>query len=151
VIGHRNPIAALFVWLVRGYQVFISPGLPGRCKYYPSCSQYAIDALSEYGVLRGLVLASWRVLRCNPFSYGGYDPVERQNLFSRRHKAGYPPDGSSAEETRESCRNHGVEAAESGSDARAGSALSDAAGCHHDGLAMNTRFSSKLTVGRIVP
>jgi putative membrane protein insertion efficiency factor len=84
VIGHRNPVSALLVWLVRGYQVFISPGLPGRCRYYPSCSQYAIDALREYGVLRGLVLASWRVLRCNPFSYGGYDPVERQSLFAPR-------------------------------------------------------------------
>jgi putative membrane protein insertion efficiency factor len=88
VIGHRNPVAALLVWLVRGYQVFISPGLPGRCKYYPSCSQYAIDALREYGVLRGLVLASWRVLRCNPFSYGGYDPVERQTLFALRSREG---------------------------------------------------------------
>ncbi len=86
MIGHRNPVAALLVWLVRGYQVLISPGLPGRCKYYPSCSQYAIDALGEYGVLRGLVLASWRVLRCNPFSYGGYDPVERQTLFTPRSR-----------------------------------------------------------------
>jgi len=84
VIGHRNPVAALLVWLVRGYQAFISPGLPGRCKYYPSCSQYAIDSLREFGVLRGLVLASWRVLRCNPFGYGGYDPVERQTLFAPR-------------------------------------------------------------------
>ncbi len=44
------------LWVLRGYQVFISPGLPGRCKYYPSCSQYAIDAVKEYGVLRGFVL-----------------------------------------------------------------------------------------------
>lgn len=88
MIGHRNPIATLLVWLVRGYQVFVSPGLPGRCKYYPSCSQYAIDALREYGVLRGLVLASWRVLRCNPFSHGGYDPVERQTLFALRSREG---------------------------------------------------------------
>lgn len=82
--GHRNPARTLLVWVLRGYQVFISPGLPGRCKYYPSCSQYAIDALKEYGVLRGFVLASWRLLRCNPLSYGGYDPVCRQTLFAPR-------------------------------------------------------------------
>ena len=82
--GHRNPARTLLVWFLRGYQVFISPGLPGRCKYYPSCSQYAIDAVTEYGVLRGFVLASWRLLRCNPLSYGGYDPVHRQTLFAPR-------------------------------------------------------------------
>ena len=84
MIHHRNPLATLLVWVVRGYQMFISPGLPGRCKYYPSCSQYAIDALKEYGVLRGFVLAGWRLLRCNPLSYGGYDPVHRQTIFSSR-------------------------------------------------------------------
>jgi putative membrane protein insertion efficiency factor len=150
VIGHRNPVPALLVWLVRGYQVFVSPGLPGRCRYYPSCSQYAIDALREYGVLRGLVLASWRVLRCNPFSYGGYDPVERQTLFSPRHKSGYPPGGSPAEETRDLHRSHHVEAAESAPGPGAGTALSGDPACHRDGSAMNTRLSSKLTVGRTV-
>ena len=84
MISRRNPVGTLLVWVVRGYQSFISPMLPGRCKYYPSCSQYAIDALREYGVLRGLVLASWRLLRCNPLSYGGYDPVHRQTLFASR-------------------------------------------------------------------
>ena len=84
MISRRNPVRALLVWVVRGYQIFISPGLPGRCKYYPSCSQYAIDALKEYGVLRGFVLAAWRLLRCNPLSYGGYDPVCRQTLFAPR-------------------------------------------------------------------
>lgn len=84
MIGHWNPARTLLVWVLRGYQTFISPGLPGRCKYYPSCSQYAIDAFMEYGVLRGLVLASWRILRCNPLSYGGYDPVHRQTVFAHR-------------------------------------------------------------------
>jgi putative membrane protein insertion efficiency factor len=83
----RNPIRALLVGAVRGYQMFVSPGLPGRCKYYPSCSQYAIDALTQYGVVRGFVLASWRLLRCNPLSYGGYDPVQHQTLFARRSVA----------------------------------------------------------------
>jgi uncharacterized protein len=63
------------------YQRFVSPGLPRRCKYEPTCSRYAIQALGEYGILRGLVLAAWRLLRCNPWSHGGYDPVEAQSLF----------------------------------------------------------------------
>ncbi|OFW61246.1 MAG: membrane protein insertion efficiency factor YidD [Actinobacteria bacterium RBG_16_64_13] len=78
---HWNPIRVVLVWTVRAYQTFISPALPQSCKYYPSCSQYAVDALSRYGVFRGSVLAAWRLLRCNPLSYGGYDPVERQRLF----------------------------------------------------------------------
>jgi uncharacterized protein len=77
----RNPVKALFVGLIRFYQTVISPGIPSRCKYYPSCSQYALDAVREYGAARGFVLAVWRVLRCNPLSYGGYDPLSRQRLF----------------------------------------------------------------------
>jgi putative membrane protein insertion efficiency factor len=63
------------------YQRVISPAIPRRCKYEPSCSRYAVDAIRRYGILRGLVLAGWRLLRCNPWSYGGYDPVEDQRLF----------------------------------------------------------------------
>jgi len=85
VKSHRNPLATLLVWVVRVYQTLVSPALRPSCKYYPSCSQYAIDALREFGVLRGSALAGWRLLRCNPWSYGGYDPVERQTLFRRRH------------------------------------------------------------------
>jgi uncharacterized protein len=70
--------------LLRGYQRFISPLLGARCKYYPSCSEYAVQAIERYGILRGSVLAAWRLLRCNPFSHGGYDPVSDQTLF-RRH------------------------------------------------------------------
>ena len=70
--------------LLRGYQRFISPLLGARCKYYPSCSEYAVQAIGRYGILRGSVLAAWRLLRCNPFSHGGYDPVSEQTLF-RRH------------------------------------------------------------------
>jgi len=66
------------------YQRLISPALPRRCKYEPTCSRYAVEALGEFGILRGLVLASWRVLRCNPFSHGGYDPVSAQRLFRPR-------------------------------------------------------------------
>ncbi|HMD57799.1 MAG TPA: membrane protein insertion efficiency factor YidD [Solirubrobacteraceae bacterium] len=63
------------------YQRVISPALPRRCKYEPTCSRYAVEAIREFGILRGLVLAGWRLLRCNPWSYGGYDPVESQRVF----------------------------------------------------------------------
>ncbi len=67
---------------IRVYQRVISPALPRRCKYEPTCSAYAVGALQDFGILRGLVLAVWRVLRCNPFSHGGYDPVDAQRLFA---------------------------------------------------------------------
>ena len=67
------------------YQKLISPALPRRCKYEPTCSRYAVQAIRRYGVLRGLVLAGWRLLRCNPWSYGGYDPVDAQRVFGRAH------------------------------------------------------------------
>ncbi|HET6508812.1 MAG TPA: membrane protein insertion efficiency factor YidD [Baekduia sp.] len=73
------------------YQKLISPLLPRRCKYEPTCSAYAAQAISRYGILRGLVLAGWRLLRCNPWSHGGFDPVEDQRLFAPRpssHGAG---------------------------------------------------------------
>ena len=70
------------------YSRFISPALPRRCKYEPTCSRYAVEAIREYGILRGLVLAGWRLLRCNPWSHGGYDPVEVQRVFRARPNAG---------------------------------------------------------------
>jgi putative membrane protein insertion efficiency factor len=63
------------------YQRLVSPLLVPRCRYYPSCSQYAVEAIRRFGILRGLVLAAWRLLRCNPWSHGGYDPVEAQRVF----------------------------------------------------------------------
>jgi putative membrane protein insertion efficiency factor len=70
---------------IRAYQAVLSPALGQRCKYYPSCSEYAAQAISRFGILRGLVLAVWRLLRCNPFSSGGFDPVENQRLFRHSH------------------------------------------------------------------
>lgn len=70
--------------LVRGYQRAVSPFLQARCKYHPSCSQYALDALREHGFLRGNVLAGWRLLRCNPWSHGGVDYAADQTLFGKR-------------------------------------------------------------------
>ncbi len=69
-------ISRFFIWLIRGYKKYISPSLPPSCKYLPTCSQYAIDAIVKYGALRGSLMALWRILRCNPFSKGGYDPVK---------------------------------------------------------------------------
>jgi putative membrane protein insertion efficiency factor len=69
---------------IRLYQRVISPALPRRCKYHPSCSAYALQAIRTYGILRGVVLAGWRLLRCNPWSHGGFDPVEQQRLFRQR-------------------------------------------------------------------
>jgi uncharacterized protein len=73
-------------WVVLGpivaYQRVVSPALPRRCKYEPTCSAYAVQAVREFGILRGLVLGAWRLLRCNPWSHGGYDPVSDQRLFA---------------------------------------------------------------------
>jgi uncharacterized protein len=69
---------------IRFYRRFLSRALPRRCKYEPSCSVYALSALRSCGMVRGLVLAGWRVLRCNPLSNGGFDPVEAQTLFRSR-------------------------------------------------------------------
>ena len=65
-----------FVALIRGYQKYISPLIPPSCRFQPTCSQYAIEAIQKYGVLKGGYMAFWRILRCNPFGKGGYDPVK---------------------------------------------------------------------------
>ena len=65
----------LLVLFVRGYQVALSPLFGGQCRYMPSCSAYAIEALEKHGAARGSWLAARRVLRCHPFRPGGYDPV----------------------------------------------------------------------------
>jgi putative membrane protein insertion efficiency factor len=77
-------LRVLAVAPVRLYQRAISPALPQRCKYYPSCSEYAVQAIRRFGILRGLVLAAWRLLRCNPWSHGGVDFPENQTLFRPR-------------------------------------------------------------------
>ena len=70
--------------LVGGYRRLVSPFLPARCRFHPSCSRYALDALSEFGFLRGSALAAWRLLRCNPWSDGGVDYAHDQTLFAPR-------------------------------------------------------------------
>ncbi len=66
---------------IRLYQRWISPMLPRRCKYEPTCSVYSVEAIERFGVIRGTVLACWRILRCNPFSHGGFDPVREEFTF----------------------------------------------------------------------
>ena len=68
-------MSRLLVALIRAYQYAISPMLGQRCKYYPSCSAYTLEAIKVHGPLKGVGLGAWRILRCNPFSNGGYDPV----------------------------------------------------------------------------
>ena len=87
--GEQAPAVSTMARIARGvvlapivvYRRVLSPALPRRCKYEPTCSRYALDAIREYGILRGLVLGGWRLLRCNPWSHGGYDPVEDQRVF----------------------------------------------------------------------
>ena len=81
-----NPGLRLVVGLLGLYRKMLSPLLGQRCRYYPSCSTYAEQAVRRYGIIRGLVLAGWRLLRCNPWSHGGVDLVDDQRLFRTRAK-----------------------------------------------------------------
>ncbi len=63
------------------YRRLISPALPQRCKYYPSCSSYAVEAIRELGLVRGAIVAAWRLARCNPWSHGGVDELHDRSLF----------------------------------------------------------------------
>lgn len=82
---------AVFLAPIRLYQRLLSPMIPARCKYHPSCSEYAVQAIRQQGVTRGLVLAGWRLLRCNPWSLGGVDRAEDQRLFKPRSRRAVAP------------------------------------------------------------
>ena len=84
----KRALATVLLAPIRLYQRLISPALPRRCKYEPTCSAYAVEAIRRFGVARGLVLAAWRLARCNPFTHGGYDPVEARPFF--KPKPGVP-------------------------------------------------------------
>ncbi|QSZ27367.1 membrane protein insertion efficiency factor YidD [Aceticella autotrophica] len=66
----------IIIYLIKFYQKVLSPLKPRCCRFYPTCSQYAIDAITKYGIFKGGLMAVWRILRCNPFNPGGYDPVK---------------------------------------------------------------------------
>jgi putative membrane protein insertion efficiency factor len=80
----------LAIGFVHVYRWAVSPLLGNRCKYHPSCSQYALGAFREYGFLKGLILVGWRLLRCNPWSHGGVDYAKDQSLFQRGGTHGSP-------------------------------------------------------------
>ena len=79
----RSPALAGLA-LLRAYRLIVSPLYGDRCKYHPTCSQYALDAVRELGLVRGTLLAAWRILRCNPWSHGGVDHVCDRPLFRAR-------------------------------------------------------------------
>lgn len=80
----RFDMKILLIWLIRGYRMFISPLYPPTCRFHPTCSQYAIQAIERFGPLRGSFLAVRRILRCHPFHPGGYDPVpEKEGIGDR--------------------------------------------------------------------
>lgn len=66
----------LFIFLIRFYQKYISPVKPGKCRFYPTCSQYMLEAIEKYGLCKGVWLGMKRILRCHPFNPGGYDPLK---------------------------------------------------------------------------
>ncbi len=74
---------------LRMYKRFLSPMFLPACRYVPSCSEYAQEAIERYGALRGSLKAAWRVLRCHPFAQGGFDPVERPHSY-HEHVVGVP-------------------------------------------------------------
>jgi len=72
-----NSMVRLMVFIIRLYQKFISPVLPPVCRFHPTCSEYSVQAFREYGFIRGILLSIFRILKCNPLSKGGYDPVRK--------------------------------------------------------------------------
>lgn len=71
----KNPVKLLCLWLIKMYKLYISPNLPPACRFVPTCSEYAYTAIERFGVIKGGALSLWRIIRCNPFCKGGYDPV----------------------------------------------------------------------------
>jgi len=69
-------VKKILIFLVKTYKKYISPLLPNSCRFYPTCSEYAIGAINKYGVLKGSIKSIYRILRCNPLNKGGYDPVK---------------------------------------------------------------------------
>lgn len=72
----RKIMRKIMIFLIRFYQKFISPVKPGKCRFYPTCSQYMLQAIEKYGPFKGLILGIKRILKCHPFHPGGYDPLK---------------------------------------------------------------------------
>ena len=88
----------LMIGIIRFYRKFISPIKPQCCRFTPSCSAYALEAFSKRGFFVGFILTVWRILRCNPFSKGGYDPVPLHGFSNRKEKAAMQSDDTSSEQ-----------------------------------------------------
>jgi hypothetical protein len=82
----RSLIGRVLIGLIRLYQLTLSPLLGRRCRFYPTCSAYAVEAIRKKGALRGAAMAFWRILRCNPLNDGGYDPVEGDGASGEREE-----------------------------------------------------------------
>ncbi|NCB65776.1 MAG: membrane protein insertion efficiency factor YidD [Bacilli bacterium] len=76
----------IFIGLIRGYQRFISPLFPPSCRYYPTCSNYSVQAIQKHGAIKGSIMGISRILRCHPFVKGGYDPVPEKFSIRRNNK-----------------------------------------------------------------
>ena len=76
----------IFIGLIRGYQRFISPLFPPSCRYYPTCSNYSVQAIQKHGAIKGSIMGISRILRCHPFVKGGYDTVPEQFSIRRNNK-----------------------------------------------------------------
>ena len=82
----------ILIFIIRFYQIYLSPLKSTKCPYYPTCSAYGLEAVKTHGALKGTFLAAWRILRCNPFSKGGYDPVPQmkyQMKYQRKKEVVY--------------------------------------------------------------
>ena len=78
-------IKKIFILPIRFYQKFISPALGDRCRFYPTCSSYMIEAIQVHGVIKGILLGTYRILRCNPFCKGGIDPVPPKGKWTNKN------------------------------------------------------------------
>ena len=76
----------VLIWLISFYRKYLSPLKSTKCPYFPSCSQYGLEAVQKYGAIKGGLISIWRILRCNPFSKGGYDPVPSMKITMKTKK-----------------------------------------------------------------
>jgi uncharacterized protein len=101
-----RPVELMLVGMIRGYQLVISPVLGPRCRFYPSCSRYAVGAIQTHGPITGVVLGSWRILRCHPWNDGGIDLVPSRGGVRDYLAHGNPPERGTNPEGHVDCSGH---------------------------------------------
>ena len=79
-------IKKIFIFPIKLYKKYISPALGTNCRFQPSCSEYMMEAIEIHGVAKGLILGTWRIMRCNPFCKNGYDPVPPKHSWTNKNK-----------------------------------------------------------------